>query len=116
MKELEDPESTRDFRIVSGRVSEVKERVSESGFERAEVLRVMNFAQGSSTQSSGHAKSRGLLSLFFASVPEDADLSCSVLEAQALEEAEVDFGQSFATCLEVPQKRHSLLSRQRCCS
>ena len=29
MKELEDPESTRDFRIVSGRVSEVRERVSE---------------------------------------------------------------------------------------
>src|SRR5882724_5764646 len=39
---------------------------------------------------------------------------CSVFDALALEEAEVDFGQSLATCLEVPQKRQSLLSR-RCC-
>ena len=51
---------------------------------------------------------------FFESVLEDADLSCSVLDAQALEEAEVDFGQSLEMCLEVPQKRHSLLSRQHC--
>ena len=51
---------------------------------------------------------------FFASVLEDADLSCSVLDAWALEEAEVDFGQSLATCPEVSQKRHSLLSRWRC--
>ena len=51
---------------------------------------------------------------FFASVLGDVDLSCSVLDAWALEEAEVDFGQSLATCLEVPQKRHSLLSRRRC--
>ena len=43
MKELEDLESTRDFRIVSGSVSDVRERVSESGFERADALRVMNF-------------------------------------------------------------------------
>src|SRR5882672_5188301 len=45
---------------------------------------------------------------------EDADLSCSVLDAQALEEAKVDFRQSLATCPEVPQKRHSLLSRWHC--
>src|SRR5882672_5433089 len=51
---------------------------------------------------------------FFESMLEDMDLSCSVLDAQALEEAEVDFGQSLVMCLEVPQKRHSLLSRQRC--
>ena len=64
-KESEDPESTRDFRIISGRVSEVRERVSESGFERADVLRVRVFAQGSSMQSLGHAESQGLFSLFF---------------------------------------------------
>ena len=63
MKELEDPESTREFRSISGRVSEVRERVSESGFERADALRVRVFAQGSSMQSSGHAESLGLLSL-----------------------------------------------------
>src|SRR5882672_3727109 len=63
-KESEDPESTRDFGVMFGRVSEVRKRVSESGFERAEALRVMNFARGSSTQSSGRAESRGLLSLF----------------------------------------------------
>src|SRR5882724_11373700 len=39
---------------------------------------------------------------------------CSVFDTLALEEAEVDFGQSLATCLEVSQKRQSLLSR-RCC-
>src|SRR5882724_11629070 len=64
MKESEDPESTRDFKIISGRVSDVRERVSESGFERADALRVMISARGSLTQSSGRAKSRGLLSLF----------------------------------------------------
>jgi len=57
MKELEDPESTRDFRTISRRVSEARERVSESGFERADVLRVRVFARGSSTQSSGLAES-----------------------------------------------------------
>ena len=51
---------------------------------------------------------------FFKSVLEDADLSWSVLDAQALEEAEVDFGQSLVTCPEVPQKRQSLLSRWHC--
>src|SRR5882672_2697962 len=113
MKESEDPESTRDFRVVSGRVSEVRKRVSESGFERVEALsdefrmREFNAILGSC------GVSRTAQS-FFASVPEDTDLSCSVLEARALEEAEVDFGQSLATCPEMPQKRHSLLSRRRC--
>src|SRR5882724_11636266 len=64
MKESYDPESTRDFRTIFGRVSDVKESVSESGFERADVLRVRVFARGSSMQSSGRAGSRGLLSLF----------------------------------------------------
>src|SRR5882724_3036572 len=64
IKESEDPESTRDFKIISGRVSDVRERVSESGFERADALRVRVFARGSSMQSSGHVESRGLLSLF----------------------------------------------------
>src|SRR5882724_6861348 len=41
---------------------------------------------------------------------------CSVFDTLALEEAKVDFGQSLATCLEVPQKRQSLLSRRRCLS
>jgi len=39
MKELEDPESTRDFRTIFGRVSDVKESVSESGFERVDALK-----------------------------------------------------------------------------
>src|SRR5882724_801143 len=64
MKESEDPESTRDFKTISGSVSDVKESVSESGFERADALRVRVFARGSSTQSSGRVESRGLLSLF----------------------------------------------------
>ena len=64
MKESEDPESTRDFRTVFVRVSDVKESVNESGFERADVLRVMVFTQGSLMQSSGHAGSRRLLNLF----------------------------------------------------
>jgi len=44
------------------------------------------------------------------------DLSCSVFDARALDEAEVDFGQSLATCPEAPQKRQSLLSRWHCLS
>src|SRR5882672_561283 len=64
MKESEDPESTRDLRVIFGRVSDVKEIVSESGFERADALRMRNSTRGSSTQSSGRTESRGLLSLF----------------------------------------------------
>src|SRR5882724_2943597 len=41
---------------------------------------------------------------------------CSVFDTLALEEAEVDFGQSLAMCPEVPQKRQSLLSRWCCLS
>ena len=47
MKESKDLESTRDFRTVSGRVSEVWEKVSESGFKRVDVLRVRVFTPGS---------------------------------------------------------------------
>src|SRR5882724_10412724 len=64
MKESEDLESTRDFRTVFGRVSDVKESVSESGFKRVDALRVMVFAQGILMQSLGCVESRGLLSLF----------------------------------------------------
>ena len=64
MKESEVPESTREFKTIFRRVLDVKESVSESGFERVDVLRMRNFTQGSSMQSSGHAESRGLLSLF----------------------------------------------------
>src|SRR5882724_9365777 len=64
MKESDDLESTRDFKTISGRVSDVRKRVSELGFERADALSVRVFAQGSSMQSSGCAESRGLLSLF----------------------------------------------------
>ena len=44
MKESEDPDSTRDLRVVFSRVSDVKEIVSESGFERADALRMRNSA------------------------------------------------------------------------
>ena len=44
MKESEDLESTRGFRIMCRRASEVRERLSELGFERADVLRVRVFA------------------------------------------------------------------------
>jgi len=64
MKVSEDPESTRVFRIVSGRESEVRARVRELVFKRADALRMAFFAQGSTAQSSGHVKSQGLLSHF----------------------------------------------------
>jgi len=44
MKELDDPESTREFKTIFRRVSDVKESVSESRFERADALRMRNFA------------------------------------------------------------------------
>jgi len=43
MKELDDPESTKDLRIVSRSLSEVRESVSESGFERADALSIRGF-------------------------------------------------------------------------
>ena len=66
MKELEDPESTRVFRIVLGRELEVRVRVRDSGLERVDVLSVAWFTQGSPVQSLGCVKSQGLLSLFLA--------------------------------------------------
>src|SRR5467141_5344165 len=53
---------------------------------------------------------------FFESELVGVDLSCSVFDTRALDEAEVDFGQSLATCPEAPQKRQSLLSSRRCLS
>ena len=44
MKESEDLESTRDLRIVSGSMLEVRESVRESGFERVDALSVAVFA------------------------------------------------------------------------
>ena len=64
MIQSDDLESTRDLRIVSGSLSEVRESVSESGFERADVLSISGFAQGSLRQSLGHAESQALLNLF----------------------------------------------------
>ena len=43
MKQSDDLESTRDLRIVSRILSEVKESISESGFERADVLSIRGF-------------------------------------------------------------------------
>ena len=63
-KQSDDPESTRDLRTISARVSEVRKRVSEYRFEREQVLRMMEFAQGSSTLSSGRGGSQGFLNLF----------------------------------------------------
>ena len=53
IKESEDPESTRDVRIRFGSKLDVNESISESGFERADALRVTIVTQGSSAQSSG---------------------------------------------------------------
>jgi len=64
MKQLDDPESTRDLRIVSRSLLEVKESISESGFERVDALSIRGFTQGSLMQSSGHVGSQGLLNLF----------------------------------------------------
>jgi|SRR5882724_5056577 len=64
MKQSDDLESMREIRIISGSLLEVKESVSESGFERAAALSIRGFTQGSFTQSLGRAGSRGLLNLF----------------------------------------------------
>ena len=64
MKQSDDLESTRDLRIMSGSLSEVKESISESGFKRADALSIRGFAQGSLMQSSGCVGSQGLLNLF----------------------------------------------------
>ena len=55
MNESEDPESTRDAREILGKVSEDRDSIRESGFERADVPNVTIVARGSSAQSSGHA-------------------------------------------------------------
>src|SRR5882724_3698658 len=64
MKQSDDLESTRDLRIMSGSLLGVKESVTESGLERADVLSIRGFTRGSLTQSLGHVGSRGLLKLF----------------------------------------------------
>ena len=54
MNESEDPESTRDARETLGKVSEDKDSIKESGFERADAPSVTVLAQGCSVQSLGH--------------------------------------------------------------
>ena len=46
MKQSDDPESTRDLRIMSRSLSEVRESISESGFERADVLSIRALHKG----------------------------------------------------------------------
>ena len=43
MKQSDDPESTRDLGIVSRSLLEVKESVSESGFESVDALSIRGF-------------------------------------------------------------------------
>src|SRR5882672_1034971 len=98
MKESEDPESTRDFRIMSGSVSEVRKGVSESGFERADVLRVIDdFFTREFNAILRSCEVLRTAQSFFESELEDADLSSTVLDAWALEEAKLDFRQSLAS-------------------
>jgi len=53
MNESDDPESMRDGRIEFDSELDVNESIRVLGLERADVLRVTVFAQGSSAQSSG---------------------------------------------------------------
>ena len=55
MNESEDPESTRDAREILGKVSEDRDSIRESRFERVDVPSVTIVAQWSSAQSSGRA-------------------------------------------------------------
>ena len=55
MKELDNPESTRDLRITLGSMSVVKDRRNESGLERADAPSKVVSTPGSSAQSLGHA-------------------------------------------------------------
>ena len=64
--------TTRDFKTISGRVSEVRKRVSESGFERADALRVRVFMFNASLGLCGISRTA---QSFFESVLEDVDLS-----------------------------------------
>ena len=64
INESDDPESTRDLRIVFGSVSVGREIKSKSGSERVDAPSVAAFVQGSSAQSSGRTEPQGLLSLF----------------------------------------------------
>ena len=57
MKQSDDLESTRDLTIVSGSLLEVRESMSESGFERVDALSIRGFTQESLMQSSGHVGS-----------------------------------------------------------
>jgi len=43
MKQSDDPESKRDLRIMSRSLLEVKESISESGFERVDALSIRGF-------------------------------------------------------------------------
>jgi len=75
MKESEDPESTRDFRTVFGRVSDVKESVSESGFERADGLRSDGFCTREFNAILGSCRVSRTAQCFFKSELVDADFS-----------------------------------------
>jgi len=76
-KRVRGPRVHRDLSVIFGRVSDVKEIVSESRFERADALRMRNSARGSSRNPRA-CVSRGLLSLFRVRAGGQ-DLSCRSL-------------------------------------
>jgi len=93
----------KDFKTISGMVLDVRERVSESGFERVDALRVRVFHMRSSMQSLGHAESWGLLSLFWVFARRHG-LVLITLGHLGFGRSQAVFGQSLAMCPVVPQK------------
>jgi len=93
IKESEDLESTRDFKTISGRVSDVRKKGEWVRIWKTDVLRVRVSHEGVQCILRSCRVSRTAQS-FFESGLEDVDLSWSDLDAQALAEAKLDFGQS----------------------
>ena len=75
MKESEDLKSPRDFRTISGRVLEVRERVSESGFKEKMCVESEGFCTREFNAIHGLCRVLRTAQSFFKSMLEDVEFS-----------------------------------------
>ena len=110
-KQFVDPQSIKALKYLEEEwmSGEQSFTVMEFGLERADVLSFTRVAQSGSAQPNNSVESGGLLPNFF----DLSVLAGSALAAHALDELDMDFGHSFATCPERPQNMQRLLSKRR---
>jgi len=110
MKESEDPDPQGTSRPYPEGCRMFRKDVSESGLKE-QMHESKSFHMREFNAILGSLQSLRTAQSFFESVLEHMDLSWSDLDAQALAEAELDFGQPLAMCPVVPQRGKAVVRR-----